>query len=323
MNRNAARSESSASRSAQKGFPSLNRNIYPAWFGETRQRLSQLRSFRFLRRLGADTPAIASMICLIAIVMFVVFGPLVLPHSAEDLALARALEPPSADYWLGTDNLGRDMLALMADGGRLSLLAAFWATATSVFVGMPLGLVAGYRGGRADRWLMRLNDTLMSFPPLILAIAIVGFLGPGLRNAMIAIGIVYAPRFARVTRAATLAVREEVYLEGARAIGATHRRMLISHVTPNILSPLLVQFTLTLGLSILAEAGLSFLGLGAQLPRASWGALLSGQMRYINQAPLNVITPSLAIMIVVLCFQLLGDGLRDSLGKTVHRLGGN
>ncbi len=267
------------------------------------------------RRIRSDTSAVLSLFGLAAIIAFCLFGPLVVPHSPADVSLGRTLEGPSTLHWLGTDNLGRDMAARLVDGGRLSLIAAIWATATALSLGLPLGLAAGYAGGTLDNALMRLNDTLMSFPPLILAISIVGFLGPSLRNAMLAIGVVYAPRFARIVRAATLAVREETYIDAARALGIPEWRIVTHHVLPNILSPLIVQITLTLGLSMLAEAGLSFIGLGSEPPRSSWGGILGSQLRFMDQAPLNVLLPGFLITLTVLCFQLLGDGLRDSLGR--------
>jgi peptide/nickel transport system permease protein len=166
-----------------------------------------------------------------------------------------------------------------------------------------------------DTALMRVNDALMSFPALVLAIAIVGLLGPSLRNAMIAIGIVYAPRIARVVRGATMAVKEETYIEAARAVGCTRMRIVRRHVLPNILSPLVVQTTLSMGLAILAEAALSFLGLGVQPPQASLGSILGRTFTYIHQAPYNVLSPGLLILVIVLAFNVVGDGLRDAFGR--------
>lgn len=273
---------------------------------------------RFVQRLRREKLAVAAFIFLSLILMFITLGPVLLPHEVTAQALSRALEGPSADHWLGTDNLGRDMFVRLADGGRLSLLAATWSVITALILGVPLGLISGYSGGRLDSALMRLNDTLMSFPPLILAIAIAGFLGPNLRNAMIAIGVVFAPRFARLIRGVVMGAREETYVEAARALGVSRSRLVIRHILPNILSPVVVQITITIGLAILAEASLSFIGLGVQPPRSSWGGLLGTQIRFLYQAPLNVLSPGLFILTTVLAFQLLGDGLRDALGREVR-----
>ena len=252
----------------------------------------------------------------LALVGFVaIFAPLLAPYDASSGELSRALEGPSSNFWLGTDDLGRDVLSLLIMASRVSLSAAFIAVGVALVIGLPLGLVSGYSGGWVDNVIMRFNDALMSFPALILAIVIVGLLGPSLTNSMFAIGVVYAPRIMRVVRGSALSVREEVYVTSARAIGCGSFRIVGRHILPNILSPLVVQTTIMLGLAILAEAGLSFLGLGVQPPTSSWGSVLGRAFPYLSQTPLIVISAGAAISVTVLAFNLLGDAFRDSLGR--------
>lgn len=242
-------------------------------------------------------------------------APLIAPNDPYFGQLTEALEGPSRSHWLGTDDLGRDLLSRLMLGARMSLLASLTAVAITLAIGLPLGLVAGYARGRTDAALSHVNDTLMSFPPLILAVAVVGILGPSLRNAMIAIGLVYSPRIMRIVRASSLAIREETYILAARAAGVPHRRIIVRHVLPNLLSPLIVETTLAMGLAILAEASLSFLGLGVTPPTPSWGRMLSELRTYWSRIPVAVISVSLAITSFVLAFNVLGEGLRDALGK--------
>lgn len=270
---------------------------------------------RFLRRFVAQRVVMTMFLVLVFFSVIALAAPWVSPHDPNLTNLTKRLAGPSAQHWLGHDELGRDMLSRLMHGTSISLYAAVQAVALAFALGVPVGLLSGYVGGWVDTVLMRFNDALMSFPALVLAIAIVGLLGPSLRNAMIAIGIVYAPRLARVVRGATLAVREETYVEAARAVGCTQLRIVRRHVLPNILSPLVVQTTLSMGLAILAEAALSFLGLGVQPPHASWGSILGRSFAYIHQAPLNVITPGICILLVVLAFNIVGDGLRDAFGR--------
>lgn len=265
------------------------------------------------RRVGLVAAAVVAVLVLIALL-----APWVARYDPLAQDLLRTLDGPSGAHWLGTDELGRDVLSRMIFGARVSLLAAAQAVTLAVVLGVPPGLVAGYFGGWVDTVVSRINDTLMSFPPLLLAIAIVGVFGPNLRNAMIAVGIIFAPRFLRLTRASVLAVREETFIEASRSVGTPTLRILRTRVLPNILSPLLVQISLSLGFAMLAEAGLSFLGLGVQPPEASWGAMVGRAYRFLNQSPSLVIFPGLAIVVAVLAFNLLGDALRDSLGREVH-----
>ena len=273
---------------------------------------------RFLRRFRGQKLAMIALAFLILVGLIAIFAPLVAPDDPLAQTLGRALEGPSSDYWLGTDEVGRDMLSRMIFGARVSLIAAFQAVALALLLGVIPGLVAGFFGGWVDMVISRITDALMSFPPLLLAIAIVGVFGPNLRNAMIAVGVIFAPRFLRLTRSAVLAVKEETYIEASRSIGTSTAAVLRRHIVPNILSPLIVQISLSLGFAMLAEASLSFIGLGVQPPEASWGAMVGRAYRFLNQAPTMVLFPGIAIALTVLAFNVLGDGLRDSFGREVR-----
>lgn len=270
---------------------------------------------RFLRRFAGQRAAVVALGFLLLVGLVALLAPVLAPYEPDRGVLADALQGPSGEHWLGTDDLGRDILSRLLHAGRISLSAAFIAVGIAAALGFPPGLIAGYVGGRWDTAIMRVNDTLMSFPPLILAVTIVGVLGPDLVNAMVAIGIVYAPRFMRVIRAATLTIREEAFVEAATMMGSSPARTIRRHVLPNALSPIVVEITLSLGFAILAEASLSFIGLGVQPPSASWGSMLKSAFRYLADAPVFALMPGVAIFLVVLSLNMLGDGLRDSLGR--------
>ncbi|MGE0415342.1 MAG: ABC transporter permease [Acetobacteraceae bacterium] len=269
----------------------------------------------FLQRFCRNRTAMISAIVLAVIVLIAIFAPLIAPHDPAKSSLRAILKPPSATYWLGSDDLGRDVASRLIFASRLSLLACLQAVVIALVIGMPLGLIAGYVGGWIDTVISRCNDALMSFPALILAVVIVGLLGPSLTNAMTAIGLVYAPRIMRVVRGSTLSVREEVYVRAARATGCSDARIIIHHVLPNVTGPLVVQATVLMGQALLSEAGLSFLGLGTQPPQASWGAMLGTAFPYMAQSPVPTIAAGAIISITVLCFNLIGDGIRDSVGR--------
>ncbi len=273
---------------------------------------------RFRRRFLTRKPAIVALIFVIIIILIAIFAPLVAPYDPLEQNLRSTLQGPSGSNLLGTDELGRDVLSRLIFGARVSLIAAVQAVLIAIVLGVPPGLIAGYFGGWVDTIISRINDTVMSFPPLLLAIAIVGVFGPNLRNAMLAVGIIFAPRFLRLMRASVLAVKEETFIEASRSIGTPTLRILRTRVLPNALSPMVVQISLSLGFAMLAEASLSFLGLGVQPPDASWGSMVGRAYRFLDQSPTLVLFPGVAIVLAVLAFNVLGDGLRDSVGREVR-----
>ena len=222
-------------------------------------------------------------------------------------------QPPSASHWFGTDDLGRDILVRVIYGARASLLAGIISVGIALSIGVPLGLAAGYLGGFLDSLIGRMTDAMLACPFLILAIALAAFLGPSLGNAMIAIGVTATPIFVRLTRGQVLAVKMEDYVEAARAVGNPRWRIVFVHILPNIMPALLVQATLSIAAAIIAEAALSFLGLGQQPPEPSWGSMLNSAQRFLVNAPWMAVWPGLAIFVTVLSFNLVGDGLRDAL----------
>lgn len=274
---------------------------------------------RFWRRMKRQRPAMVALGFVGFLIVVTILADVLAPFDPDAQAVRDRLSGPSADHLLGTDDLGRDILSRLIVATRISLGAAVQAVGIGLVLGLPLGLIAGYRRGWVDAVLSRIVDGFMSIPPLLLAVAIVGVLGPNLTNAMIAVGLAYAPRIFRLMRATSMSVREETYIEATRAAGASTARIIIRHVLPNVLPALLVQVSLMMGFSILAEASLSFLGLGVQPPAASWGAMLGRAYRDIYQAPLLVVFPGVAIMLTVLAFNVLGDGLRDALGRETRR----
>lgn len=270
---------------------------------------------RFLRRFRRQTLALWALAFLLVLTLAALFAPLVAPYDPLVQNLDRVLEGPSVDHWFGTDELGRDVLSRAVFAARVSLLAAAQAVLIALVIGVPPGLISGLWGGYVDSLIMRATDALMSFPPLILAVAIIAVLGPSLTNAMIAVGVLLSPTFLRLMRATTLAVSQETYVEAARSIGCTRSWIIRKHVLPNVVSPLFVQISVFAGVAMLAEAGLSFLGLGTQPPESSWGAMVGRGFRYINHAPSLIVFPGLAIAVTVLALYVLGDGLRDALGR--------
>jgi peptide/nickel transport system permease protein len=220
---------------------------------------------------------------------------------------------PSAAHWLGTDDLGRDILSRMIWGAQASLMAGVISVLIAVVIGVPFGLISGYFGGWVDMVISRITEALLAMPFLIMAIALAAFLGPSLSNAMIAIGLSAMPIFVRLTRGQVLAVKTEDYVEGARSIGLNHVDIMTRYILPNVFAPIIVQATLTVATAIIAEASLSFLGLGQQAPAPSWGSMLNTAKNFLSQAPWMTMWPGIAIFLVVIGFNLLGDGLRDAL----------
>jgi peptide/nickel transport system permease protein len=241
------------------------------------------------------------------------FAPLLAPADPLAQNLAASAQPPSWHHLLGTDKLGRDVLARLLFGARISIRIGFVAVGLAISAGTVVGLVAGYAGGMLDGALMSAMDLMLAFPSIILAIAITTILGPSITNLMIAVGIVYIPQYARLCRSSVLTVKEVEYVEAARALGALVPRILVRHILPNVLAPLLVQATLGIATAELEAAGLSYLGLGARPPAPEWGAMLNDARDYWLTAPWALIFPGTAITLVVLGFNLLGDGLREAL----------
>jgi peptide/nickel transport system permease protein len=263
---------------------------------------------RLCRRRGA---MVALGVVLFFVTVAIVAGVLA-PYDPIATSWSAVRKAPSAAHWFGTDEIGRDVLARVIFGTRASLLAGVVSVSIALAFGVPIGLTAGYLGGWIDALISRMTDAMLACPFLILAIALAAFLGPSLTNAMIAIGISATPIFIRLTRAQVLQVKVEDYVEAARAVGNSHLRIALRHILPNIVPPLIVQATLAVAAAIIAEAALSFLGLGQQPPAPSWGSMLNTAKNYIDNAPWMAIWPGLSIFVLVLSFNLLGDGLRDA-----------
>ena len=266
-----------------------------------------------VRRLAQQRAALIGLAVVLFFIAIAVAAPLLAPYDPLATDWRAVRKPPSALHFFGTDELGRDVLARLIWGARASLMAGLVSVSIAVAVAVPLGLVSGYLGGAVDGLLMRMVDAMLAIPFLILAIALAAFLGPNLTNAMIAIGVAQTPIFIRLTRGQVLVVRHENYIEAALAIGNPGRRIMLRHILPNVLAPILVQATLAIAAAIIAEATLSFLGLGQQPPAPSWGSMLNTATRFLAQAPWMAVWPGLAIFCLVLSFNLLGDGLRDAL----------
>ncbi|HTI54682.1 MAG TPA: ABC transporter permease [Verrucomicrobiae bacterium] len=272
-----------------------------------------------LRRFARRRMALAGTFFLTLLILGALAAPLVSPYDPLRQDLARMLAGPSPAHLLGTDDLGRDVLTRVLYGARLSLGAACLAVAIATLAGVPIGLVAGYLGGRIDDVLMRVIDALQAFPALILAMAIAAALGPGLFNVMVAVGVVYTPRFARLVRGQVLALREEPFVESARAAGATHARVLARHVLPNVVAPIVVQVSIGVAFALLAETALSFLGVGIKPPEPSWGTDVGRGYRFMRLAPWLVFMPGTAILLTALAFNLVGDGIRDAFDPRQSR----
>jgi peptide/nickel transport system permease protein len=266
-----------------------------------------------LRRL-LHRPSAAFGVAVIAVfIVIALAAPLIAPYDPLQTSWSAVRKAPSAAHWFGTDEIGRDVASRVIFGARASLLAGVVSVLISLSIGVPVGLVAGYAGGKVDTLISRLTDAVLACPFLILAIALAAFLGPSLTNAMIAIGIAATPVFVRLTRAQVLAVKVEDFVLAARAIGNPPWRIALRHVLPNAFPALIVQATLAIAAAVIAEASLSFLGLGQQPPAPSWGSMLNTAKNYIDNAPWMAIWPGLSIFLLVLSFNLVGDGLRDAL----------
>ncbi|GAB3057254.1 nickel transporter permease [Virgibacillus ainsalahensis] len=269
-----------------------------------RDTIKQLRRNRF------------ALIGFTIIIFFIILGlvaPLLTPYTVEEQDLVNRLLPPSVDHWLGTDHLGRDIFTRIAYGARVSLQVGFFAVTGALFFGTLLGIIAGYFGRWIDMVISRIFDILLAFPSILLAIAIVAILGASLQNALIAIAIINIPIFGRLVRSKVISLREEEYIMAAKAQGMKNGRIILQHILPNSLAPIIVQATLGFGTAILEAAALGFLGLGVQPPTPEWGQMLADSRDFIQLAPWTLIIPGVSIMLVVLGFNLMGDGLRDAL----------
>ena len=268
---------------------------------------------RALRRLFRRKGAIVGLAIIVLFLALAVFAPLLTPYDPIVQSWTSVRKAPSALHWFGTDDVGRDILVRVMFGARASLMAGVISVGIALGVGVPLGLTAGYLGGFTDALISRITDAMLACPFLILAIALAAFLGPSLGNAMIAIGVTTTPIFVRLTRGQVMAVKYEEYVEAARAVGNPRWRIALVHILPNILPALLVQATLSIAAAIIAEAALSFLGLGQQPPAPSWGSMLNSAQRFLVNEPWMAVWPGLAIFLTVLSFNLVGDGLRDAI----------
>lgn len=271
------------------------------------------RAWQLVRR--RPVTAVAGAFVLLLVVM-AIFAPLIAPYDPYAQEVVNRLQPPSSAHWLGTDDYGRDVLSRLIYGSRISLQASLQAVALALVLGLPLGVIAGYRSGWVDTVLTRIMDALMSAPSLVLAITIVAVLGSGITNAMLAVGLVMAPRFYRVARASTMDVRGDTYIEASVALGCKPSRTIIRHILPNVMPPIVLVISVSLGTAVAAEASLSFLGLGAKAPAASWGSMLSTAASNMQLAPYLVWPPGIMIFLTVLAFTYLGDGVRRALTRS-------
>jgi peptide/nickel transport system permease protein len=280
---------------------------------DTKPDAPRSRTRATLETLLRNRLAVVGLVILALLILVAVFAPLIAPFGINDVDVVNRLQSPSWSHLFGTDELGRDVFSRVVIASRVSLRVGFVSVGIALGLGVPIGLVSGFYGGWTDAGLMRAMDVLFSFPAILLAIAILAVLGPGITSAMIAIGIVYTPIFARITRGSVLGIKEQVFVRAARSLGATDGRILRSHILPNVTAPIIVQTSLSLAFAILSEAALSFLGLGVQPPDPAWGRMLAEGRDFFSQAPWMAIFPGLAILATVLAFNFVGDGLRDAL----------
>lgn len=273
-----------------------------------------------VRRFMQERLAFASFFYLVVLVLVAIFAPWITPHNPDEQSLDEVLLPPSAKHWFGTDELGRDIFSRVLMGARASIEAGMVAILIPVLIGVPLGVISGYLGGIVDDIFMRVVDGILSFPAILLALGITGALGANLWNAMIAIGIVFTPQFARLARGQTLQVRQEAYVEAAEISGAGPMWIMVRHILPNIMPPIIVQISFSFSFAILVECSLSFLGLGAQPPQISWGSMLKDAYTMIYVSPWMTIYSGLPILMTVLAGNFLGDGLRVAIDPKIKRV---
>lgn len=264
--------------------------------------------------------AVIGTVIVFLFLILAIFAPLIAPYGINEQSLGERFSAPSAAHWFGTDDFGRDIFSRVVHGARISLWVGFFSVLGSVILGTLLGLMAGYGGSLLDAVISRLFDILLAFPSILLAIAIVSILGPSLQNALIAIAIINVPTFGRLVRSKVLSVKQEEYVLAAKAVGMSHRRIVLRHILPNSMVPVIVQATLAIGTAIIEAAALGFLGLGAQAPSPEWGKMLADARPYLVQAPWTLFFPGIAIMLTVLGFNLMGDGLRDTLDPKMKKI---
>ncbi|WP_144487325.1 ABC transporter permease [Bacillus pumilus] len=264
--------------------------------------------------------AVIGSVIVFLFLILAIFAPLIAPFGINEQSLGERFSAPSATHWFGTDDFGRDIFSRVVHGARISLWVGFFSVLGSVILGTLLGLIAGYGGRVLDAVISRMFDILLAFPSILLAIAIVSILGPSLQNALIAIAIINVPTFGRLVRSKVLSIKKEEYVLAAKAIGMSHRRIVLRHILPNSMVPVIVQATLAIGTAIIEAAALGFLGLGAQAPSPEWGKMLADARPYLVQAPWTLIFPGVAIMLTVLGFNLMGDGLRDTLDPKMKKI---
>jgi peptide/nickel transport system permease protein len=274
---------------------------------------------QFRRQFVRNRAGMIGLVIMVTITLIALFAPVIAPYDPYQLSRLDRLQGPSRSHLMGTDDLGRDLLSRIIYGARISMTVGLFTVLIATLLGAPAGIIAGYFGGKVDSLIMRVMDVIFAFPAVLLALSITAFLGPSLRNMILALGIVYAPGFSRIVRGPVLAARHLEYVEASRVMGASDARILVRHLLPNVISPLIVTATVTFSFALLAEAALSFLGMGAQPPEASWGVMLSSGRRFMETVPSLAIFPGVAIVITVLGSNLLGDALRDVLDPQLRR----
>jgi len=284
-----------------------------------RELRNRLHHSRTIKRLRSNRAVIVAVLFLIVVVVIALLARVISPWDPNKIDVTHKLMGPSREHWLGTDSLGRDMFTRLLVGGRVTLLGAIEATAVAIAIGIPLGLIAGFRGRWTDAIPSRGADGLQALPPLLFAFAIVGILGRGLGSAMLALGIALAPRFFRVTRGVVQSIGKDAYIEAARADGVSNNRILLRHALPNASGPLLVQISVSIGIAVTAEASLSFLGLGVQSPQSSWGTMLRDGFNTIRTKAYPLLPPSVMVALTIVAFFAIGDGLRDATGRGSDR----
>jgi len=289
-------------------------SIQPSPIKSVVEENKKVNSFlEFYRKLSKNKAALAGAIIVIIFILLAILAPYISPHDPVEMKLSNKLQTPSAEHWLGTDDKGRDILSRLLYGARISLTVGILSTLIGATVGILLGLVSGYYGRWIDSLIMRVCDVLLAFPGILLALAIVAVLGASTTNVIIAVAFFAVPTFARIVRGSVLSVKKLEYIDAIRALGASDFRIIFLHILPNILSPIIVQATLYIASAIITASALSFLGMGTKPPTPEWGTMLSDGRSYIKQAPHVTLFPGMVIFLVVIGFNLFGDGLRDAL----------